>query len=59
MHFIVKIVFIDGDTRTFDEVTVLGVRDGVLHLHHDDGTGGRHHLGSFPLANIRSWQKDT
>jgi hypothetical protein len=56
--FNVTIEFIDGSTQLIRHVDREVVADGVLNLYRDRPySGGYEHLGSWPIQNIKRWQR--
>lgn len=56
--FKVRIQFLDGTDEEFTWVTRERVADGVLHLFSKQGEyADEEHLGSYPLATIKSWRR--
>lgn len=52
----VTITFTDKEVKEIKFVDHLLVHDGVLSLYRDRTySGGRDHLGSWPLVNIKGW----
>lgn len=60
-RFNVEIEFMDGRGDVIENVSRAEEKDGVLHLSRHYGSQGMYidadHLGSFPLANIRSYKR--
>lgn len=54
----VTIEYLDGTTTRVELVTRQHIDDGVLHLFCKNGSmADEEHLGSYPLVNIRKWQR--
>jgi hypothetical protein len=57
--FNIRITFMDGTETVVEYADGSHVRDEVLHIFRDrQFSGGREHLGSFPLVNVRKWKTE-
>lgn len=56
---IVRVEFIQGNKslEIIDGVERWDIEDGELNLYRRRGTDEEIHLGSFPLVNVRKWQR--
>lgn len=54
----VTIEYVDGTTERVPSVTRQHVDGDALHLYCKNGAGAEEeHLGSYPLENIKKWQR--
>jgi hypothetical protein len=59
LHFeVISITFTDNSVAEQHDITRWTIKDDCLHLFYQSGEVSlERHVGSYPLANIRTWKR--